>query len=164
MSVNRFLPHVLVLPEDDANRQLAIGFQLNTASIRQMQVLEVAGEWHDVLNRFRSDHINGMEKHDNRFMVLLIDFDGKSDRLAKAKAEIPDHLIDRVFILGAWTTPEALRQASGGTYETIGSTLAQECRDDSNTVWDRDLLRHNVGELNRLRLHVHPILFNVANN
>jgi hypothetical protein len=27
--VNRYLPHVLVLPEDDANRQIANGFVLD---------------------------------------------------------------------------------------------------------------------------------------
>jgi hypothetical protein len=29
MSVNKYLPHVLVLPEDDANRQMANGFFLD---------------------------------------------------------------------------------------------------------------------------------------
>lgn len=31
MSVNKERPHVLILPEDDANRQLANGFQLDFA-------------------------------------------------------------------------------------------------------------------------------------
>lgn len=40
------MPHVLVLPEDDANRQLANGFLLDGfLSGRQMLVLEVAGGW-----------------------------------------------------------------------------------------------------------------------
>lgn len=30
MSVNRARPHVLVLPEDDANRQIAVGFELES--------------------------------------------------------------------------------------------------------------------------------------
>ncbi len=42
MSVNRHLPHVFVLPEDGANRQLAKGFHLEVdwTRQRQMQVLE----------------------------------------------------------------------------------------------------------------------------
>ena len=32
MSVNRHQPHVFVLPEDDANRQMAIGFILTSIS------------------------------------------------------------------------------------------------------------------------------------
>ena len=40
MSVNKERPHVYVLPEDDANRQLAKGFQLQVdQNERQMQVL-----------------------------------------------------------------------------------------------------------------------------
>jgi len=53
MSVNKYLPHVLVLPEDDANRQLANGFQLDVfLATRRMQILEEAGGWQEVLNRF----------------------------------------------------------------------------------------------------------------
>ncbi len=41
MSVNKFLPHVLVLPEDDADSQLANGFLLNRRClIQRIQVLE----------------------------------------------------------------------------------------------------------------------------
>ncbi len=58
MSVNRELPHVMVLPEDDANRQLALGFhlQVDWRCKRQMQVLRVAGGWREVLDRFRVEH------------------------------------------------------------------------------------------------------------
>jgi len=44
MSVNKYQQHVLVLPEDDANRQLEIGFLLDPLLIdRRIDVLEVAG-------------------------------------------------------------------------------------------------------------------------
>ena len=40
MSVNKYLPHVLVLPEDDANRQLANGFLLDPNLLdRRIQLL-----------------------------------------------------------------------------------------------------------------------------
>ena len=46
MSGNRSLPHVKVLPEDDANRQLANGFlQYPCVLARSIQVVEVAGGW-----------------------------------------------------------------------------------------------------------------------
>jgi hypothetical protein len=83
MSVNKYLPHVLVLPEDDANRQLANGF-----------------------------HVSGMRKYTDRFMVLLIDFDDHLNRLKTMKDSIPEDLLDRVFILGTLSKPEALRQAA----------------------------------------------------
>jgi hypothetical protein len=43
MSVNKYLPHVLVLPEDDANRQLATGFEIEVKHTRRIQVLVEAG-------------------------------------------------------------------------------------------------------------------------
>jgi hypothetical protein len=159
MSVNKYLPHVLVLPEDDANRQLANGFHLDVLlATRRMQVLPVAGGWQEVLNSFKTDHLPEMDRNARRFMVLLIDFDGREDRLHAVKAEIPERLHDRVFVLGAWSTPEELRQ-SLGSYETIGLAMAKDCRDDTQMTWSHGLLRHNAGELERLRTHVRPILF-----
>jgi hypothetical protein len=159
MSVNKYLPHVLVLPEDDANRQLADGFQLDPLlDTRRMQILEEAGGWREVLNRFRNGHLSEMDRYASRFMVLLIDFDEQGDRLNVARAEIPGHLKDRVFVLGAWSKPEELRP-SLGSYETIGSAMARDCRENTEVTWAHRLLRHNAGELERLRKHVRQILF-----
>jgi hypothetical protein len=158
MSVNKYLPHVLALPEDDANRQLANGFHLDVLATRQFQVIEVAGGWIEVLNQFKSVHVREMERCHERFMVLLIDFDGQGERLHQAREVIPDHLKDRVFVLGVWTEPEALR-ADLGTYETIGRALARDCREETDTTWGHALLRHNAIEVGRLRERVRPILF-----
>jgi hypothetical protein len=161
MSVNKHQPHILVLPEDRANLQMADGFhgEVPWHRQRQMQVLRVAGGWNEVLNSFESVHAMEMERCLCRFMVLLIDFDGKQERLTEAKAKIPARLAERVFILGALTKPEDLRQAGLGSYEEIGLAMAKDCREGSGTVWGHDLLRHNAGEIERLRQHVRPILF-----
>lgn len=55
--------------------------------------------------------------------------------------------------------PEALRTAGLGSYETIGRELARDCREDTDAIWRHDLLRHNASEVDRLRRHVRPILF-----
>jgi hypothetical protein len=159
MSVNKHRPHVFVLPEDSANRQLANGFHLGLSfPTRQMQVLPPAGGWTKVLDTFVSEHISEMDRCPDRYMVLLIDFDGREQRLPDAKDYVPERLADRVFILGALTKPEALK-ADLGTYETIGSALAQDCRQETNTTWGHRLLQHNAPELDRLRARVRPILF-----
>jgi hypothetical protein len=159
MSVNKHLPHVLVLPEDDANAQLATGFQLDPfLDTRKMQILEEAGGWREVLNRFREDHVPEMDRYASRFMVLVIDFDGREDRLDEVMDSIPDHLKERVFVLGSLSQPEDLRR-NLGSYETIGLAMAKDCRDNADVTWAHNLLRHNAGELERLRLHVRPILF-----
>ena len=159
MSVNKYQPHVLVLPEDDANRQLLNGFRMDPLlSIRRIGVLPVAGGWNEVLETFDSIHVAEMERCPFRSMILLIDFDGDEDRLSRAQARIPGHLSDRVYILGAWTKPEDLKTALG-SYETIGSAMARDCREETETTWGHALLRHNASELTRLREHVRPILF-----
>lgn len=160
MSVNRDLEHVMVLPEDDANRQLANGFweEVDWNRQRRMQVLAEAGGWTEVLNLFNSQHVKEMDRCPKRFMVLLIDFDSKEDRLNSAKATIPEHLADRVFVLGVWSYPEALR-SDLGSYEKIGSNIAKDCRKDTDTIWGHELLQHNASELDRLRKRVRPILF-----
>lgn len=160
MSVNPFKPHILVLPEDDANGRLATGFVLEVDSMRQIQVLRVAGGWRRVLDIFKSQHVGAMEGCPSRFMVLLIDFDQRGERLEYARATIPEHLTDRVFVLGTWSNPEALKAAMGRVpYEIIGSALAKDCRDETDTTWNHDLLQHNASEVVRLREHVRPILF-----
>ena len=160
MSVNKHLPHVLVLPEDEANVQLANGFQLDsTLDTRRMQILEKAGGWREVLSRFREDHVPAMDRYARRLMVLLIDFDGREDRLDEARQSIPDRLRERVFVLGAWSQPEELRRNLGRPYEAIGLAMAQDCRDNADVTWGHGLLCHNAGELVRLRMHVRPFLF-----
>lgn len=160
MGVNTDLPHVMVLPEDDANRQLANGFwqEVDWNRQRRMQVLAEAGGWNEVLALFRSEHVSYMDRWHSRFMVLLIDFDSKGDRLNNARRAIPERLAERVFVLGAWSEPEALR-ADLGPYEKIGSDMAKDCRDGTEMTWGHRLLRHNAGELDRLRRHLGPVLF-----
>jgi hypothetical protein len=89
----------------------------------------------------------------------MIDFDGKSDRLDIARSRIPEHLVERTFVLGALGEPEDLKSAGLGSYETIGLAIAQDCREGTDARWAHELLRHNATELARLRQHVRPILF-----
>lgn len=161
MSVNRYQPHILVLPEDDANGQLATGFVLNLdpSVSTKIQVLPEAGGWAEVLRRFESDHVAGMDRYSGRYMVLLIDFDDRLERLNHAKDRIPERLRGRVFILGALREPEGLRSAGLGSYESIGRAIAKDCRDGTDMVWGHDLLLNNASEVSRLRQHVRPILF-----
>lgn len=161
MSVNKNLPHVLVLPEDDANRQIANGFYiaLDWTVRRQMQVEPVAGGWRKVLDSYVADRVAGMDRYPERFLVLLIDFDDHyAQRLPEAKGRVPERLAQRVFVLGAWSKPEALKQALGG-YESIGEAMAKDCREGTNDTWGHELLRHNQTELERLRIAVRPFLF-----
>jgi hypothetical protein len=73
--------------------------------------------------------------------------------------EIPEHLRERVFVLGVWSEPEKLRPHFGSDYEKIGLAMAKDCHDNTKTIWGHELLRCNANELERLRNLVRPILF-----
>lgn len=159
MSVNRYLPHVLVLPEDDANRQIANGFLLDEKlSETRIRILEEAGGWTSVLDRFSSIYAREMYRFPERRMILVIDLDNQAGRLAEAKARIPKDLHDRVFILGVLSEPEELRNEMG-SYEKIGIAIARDCREKTNDIWQHRLLMHNMAEVGRLGDQIHPILY-----
>ncbi len=68
--MNRQRPHLLVLPEDDANRQLANGFhqQVDWNQYRQMKALPPAGGWRNVLELLREGHLAEMNRHSEGLM------------------------------------------------------------------------------------------------
>jgi hypothetical protein len=163
MSANKYIPHVLVLPEDDANIHLANGFLLHEAlDVRAIQVLDCAGGWREVRGIFDSDHIDAMRRYPKRHMVLLVDFDEDSNRFNKMTDGIPEDLAERVFVIGVWTEPEDLRRANIGSKEEVGLKLARECYDESRDVWDHRLFRHNARELGRMITVLRPILFSTT--
>lgn len=84
MSVNRYRAHVLLLPEDDANRQMANGFLLAMPgpSRAQVRILPVAGGWQSAVEEFLSKHAPYMDRFPLCAMVLAIDFDGQSGRFS----------------------------------------------------------------------------------
>jgi hypothetical protein len=150
---------VLVIPEDDADRQLATGFVLEVRHERKIQVLEEAGGWLSVCEKFRSEHIRGLREYPNRYVVLLLDFDERDDRADQVMANVPADLKSRVFLLGVRSEPEALKQAGLGRLEDIGRLLAKDCRDGTKNTWGHTLLQHNTPELSRLEQTVRSILF-----
>jgi hypothetical protein len=123
-------------------------------------VLPEAGGWNEVLDKFESEHVAELDRFEHRLMVLVIDLDGQVNRLTTARNRIPDHLKDRVFIIGARTQPEELRQTLARSYEEIGAALANDCRDDESNTWGHELLVHNADEIHRLGFAMRPLLFN----
>jgi hypothetical protein len=162
MSVNKYAPHVLVLPEDDANTQIANGFQLALPgqNFRKLQILPEAGGWTRVRDSFLSDHVAEMERNPNRYMVLIIDLDGRPERPQSIHDLIPPTLADKVFIVGAARTPEELKDL--GSYETIGRALEEDCAAGTVAIWGHELLRHNQTEIVRMRERLCPILFGIV--
>ena len=161
MSVSKYVDHLLVLPEDDANTKVLNGFVLHdTINSRLVHVLPEAGGWRHVLDEFEEIHVKELRIYPKRRMLLLIDFDEKENRRQEAEARIPADIQERVFLIGTWAEPEKLRTALGRSLEEIGRALAEDCFRNTTTTWSHPLLQHNTDELVRLREQVHPFLFN----
>lgn len=161
MSVNLYKPHVLVLPEDDANRQLVNGFlQDPTLNLRAIQVLPIAGGWAKVRDVFAHAQLALLRKYPERHLVLLIDFDEHvADRAQIFQAVIPADVRQRVYLLGTHDEPEPLRKACGVSLEKIGEQLAGACANGEPGLWSHAMLAHNGAELERLTQNVKPFLF-----
>jgi len=96
-------------------------------------------------------------------MVLVIDLDGRQggedrrDRLSEVLDSIPADLQDRVFVIGSAHDPETLRASTRQSLETMGSLLAQECRDENfeqECLWQHPQLAHNQREVERIHAFV----------
>ncbi|MBD1831080.1 hypothetical protein NDI47_24805 [Microcoleus vaginatus GB1-A2] len=157
---NKYQPHILVLAEDDANRQIANGFLLEPyLNNRAVKVLPLPGGWKKTVEEFTKNYASEMRQLPERMMVLLIDFDENENRLSYVESHIPDDLKARVFVLGVLSEPENLRTDIKKTFEEIGKALAKDCSDNTNELWGHNLLKHNKGELDRMASSVKPFLF-----
>ena len=161
MKVNREQPHLLVLPEDDANRQIFNGF-INHLSVNKSAIkdLPIANGWTKAVELLRKNHAPGMRQYLQRMIVLIVDFDRDENRFSYVESQVPDDLKERVFILGVQSNPEDLKRATKKSFEDIGKALAQDCCDNTNELWGHELLTHNKTELERMVSSVKRFLFN----
>lgn len=161
MSVNKSKPHLYIIPEDDADRQLANGFALHwDVDQRQIQVLPPAGGWPNVLGIFKTVYINALRRNTQTHLALLIDFDGQGgDRYRRFAEEIPADIADRVYVLGPRDQPEDLKRELRMSLEEIGTALAHDCAENRIGNWGHDHLLHNEPVRSRLADTVRPFLF-----
>jgi hypothetical protein len=158
--INKFSDHLLVLPEDDANRQIANGFLLAArVDAQKIQVMPNAGGWLKALDKI-SSHSNEMEGLTTRRLLVLIDFDSQyEDRWQIAQSKIPTKFLDRIYVIGVASNPEKLRSNCGLTSEALGKALAEECAEEKFVLWSNALLAHNARELKRLSADVKSFVF-----
>lgn len=151
MSVNYYKPYVKILPEDKADSDLATGFLLHegVGAGRQVQILRYAGGYPKVLQQLKETYFEEIRSNSHGHLVLVIDFDQSEGRLEYFTESIPEDLRDRIFVLGSWTDPEALRKFGGS--EGVGRRLASDCyANEPAGLWLDDLLKHNLSEKSRM--------------
>lgn len=159
--MNKYAPHVYVIPEDDADRQIADGFVLHPrVKEARIQVVPPAGGWSRVLETFRDEYIPKLRDFPNTHVVMLIDFDGQVDkRRADFEQEIPEDFQARVFVIGSKDTPETLKKVAKKSFEEVGRSLADDCDAGTTALWCHEQLIHNDADRKRLVETVMPFLF-----
>jgi hypothetical protein len=165
---NKYLEHLQVLVEDDANRQLINGLsQHHSLQLRRLQVLPPAGGWTFVLDTLTDPAtIRKITELGKRHLLLLIDFDDQfADRWAlyeERKAAMIPEVSNRIYLLGCLHEPEKLKGAfnHGKSFEQLGRELSDDCAPPpAQNLWRHAHLLHNATELNRLVAQVKPFLF-----
>jgi len=157
MSVNREKWHLLVKPEDDANREIAIGF-LNALEYPQQAKIQVdrpAGGYQKALEFILTAQL---ERYRHRRVLILIDFDNSVElrnQLVKRFASVSD----RVFVLGSCPEAEDVRRELGRHLEECGEAVAKDCLTRKCEVWQLDCLKHNAAVLARLCPEIYRELF-----
>lgn len=161
MSANKYLPHLLVIPEDDANRDIVTGFRNHSSvNFRQIQIENVAGGWKKAAETFVEEFSKSMinDKSGNRHVLIMIDFDDQENRFEYVRNMIPEDLRNRVYIMGCQDEPERVRTATGLTKEKLGEALAEACSNGTDGMWENEILMHNLPELQRMRATICPHL------
>ena len=158
-----YSPHLIVVPEDDANREIALGFMIGVehSKARCVRIEPVARGWVKVVEVCEA-LVPTMMKFAGRHIVLLMDFDGAFDRRsALVIAKVPLTCRDRVFLLGTRDEPQDLKvELRDSSFESIGKKLAKACESNlMNSEWNAKQLNQNAEELARLQVIVRPMLF-----
>ena len=158
--MNKYKPHVFVIPEDDKNRQLANGFVEHPhVKNRSVQVAPVAKGWSGVLQTFKDEYVRLLNNNQNTHVVMLIDFDEQfHQRWQEFQDAIPEDLKPRVFVIGSRDEPETLVKELKMKPEKIGEALADDCDNERIGDWGHEQLVHNDPERKRLELTVRVFL------
>ena len=158
--INRFKPHLYILLEDEAYRQIANGFRLQIETFGDVsQVMPIANGWRKVRDKFIEDYRDDMARYPERYIIMLVDFDEDSERFARMSDGVND-FVERVFILGVWSEPEKLNSNLGSVgFEEIGRRLAEDCENGTQNLWSHKWLEHNADELARMERILKPIFF-----
>ena len=127
MANNDFRPCVYIIPEDDANRQIADGFSLHHRVTNQVQIMPVAGGWENVVKVIEEEYYPKLRNRITVTVVGLIDCDEQSDRIGDILHATPKDIRDRIFFLGVLKNPETLKAIVKQHFEAIGEKLAIEC-------------------------------------
>jgi len=153
MSLNRYRPHLVVLPEDDAYRQLMNGVKLApSVNALCIEVHKPLRGWEKVLGAM-TDWAPSLDRFPEMHLLLLIDFDNdfttRYQRFVEQSRQIG--CFDRTFLLGIdHREAEDLKRAQRNSFESLGKSLVEGCPDRTSPLWNEAHLGCNRPEIERM--------------
>ncbi len=154
--MNKYQFALLVVPEDQANKDLVIGArdsQPNTIQ-NKIRIEPVPGGRDEVWTATIHDYLPRLERYERWHLVLVIDHDADVPKIQQHFDElIPQSLKSRVWVLGCRSEPESCRSRLGrpGPLRELGSELFNSCMTQLSPLWDHNELNHNKAQLESLR-------------
>ncbi len=159
MGLNKHKPGLYVIPEDDADRQIANGFLEDFRVQNAFQVMPPAQGREKVLSQIIEVYVPILQKYKQLKVIGVLDFDGRKDRYEQKLQEIPNGVRERVFLLGTLNNPEKLKASAGLHFESLGEKLAQECCDANFELWNNEQLVFLKDEVLRAKEELWTVLF-----
>lgn len=124
MSVNKYKPHLFIIPEDDADRQIAVGFELRgNIKARSLQIVNTAGGWLKVIDLIETEYIPILKKYPKSQVLGIIDCDNHPERIIESLNRFPEEFRDRIFLIGTLKDPQELKKNVNLSFERIGEDL-----------------------------------------
>jgi len=111
------------------------------------------------MNVFETEFVQYLRNWTHAYVVIVMDFDGNTDRRSQCELRIPEDLRQRVFLLGSRDTPEILSKELKMRPERIGEGLANDCLKKDRELWAHPQLSHNHDELLKMIDVIKPIIF-----
>ncbi len=158
MSVNLFKPHLVILPEDEKNRDIALAVQrhLPRAFANQIKIENPLRGWLKTLDAI--DLVYQPNK-DEQYIVAVIDFDDNLEerhQMIAKRFEENGYNKGHVFVIGAKSEAENVWQMP----ILQDKTLRLENEDYlkfTDRFWTSDQLVHNRATLEALCQMVHKV-------
>jgi phosphoribosylformimino-5-aminoimidazole carboxamide ribonucleotide (ProFAR) isomerase len=152
MSVNKYKPHIILVPEDKATHRIATSFTTEMiATDPRWHVIEYQDGWPNVF-AYLKQQVPTQQAKSHRIVIAIIDFDGQAEqRRADLFGQIPESLHERVFLFGCRDEAEDLRRVHSKSLSEIGILMNKACLQGDFTHWENEQLAVNGHELIRLR-------------
>lgn len=160
MSINRYQNYLIVLFEDNAYKDLFMGFDFSVQ--RQISLKPICGGFDSVYVQLTNEKdvlLKELNKYSNAYVLALIDADldnhphSQKGKIDKLKTAIDAKYQDRIFIIGSKIEAEDIKRAiiSEGNWKTVAQKLEDSCQNHDCELWQDEMLKHNLDEISRLK-------------